>query len=202
MNILKKVRSTTRPWHDRMEEVALSSKIGDGTLSLHEYKSIILGHYVFHQSAEEMLLQSGTLHNVESLSVDERMKSQSLANDIDQLGIRPYTFAYRPRISVDTVPQALGVMYVMEGATLGGTVIGKALQDNPDIANSGAMDYYGCYGSLTGSRWKQFKEIVVREICTENDQSIFIEAAESTFKEYAACMEQAIHILQTEADNA
>jgi len=191
MDVLKEVKTSTRPWHDEMEDVALSDKIASGTLSLHEYKAIILGHYIFHREAEAMLLQNEPLTSLETLALEERLKRELLRRDIQQLHLDTSLFNFHLDVRVDSVPQALGCMYVMEGATLGGTVIERSLKQVPAIVDSGAMHYYGCYGAQTGIRWKQFKETVTQQVVSKEDEQAFIESATDTFRAYAACMEKA-----------
>lgn len=199
MDVLRKVKDETRPWHDKMEEVALSEKIAEGTLSLPEYKAVMLGHYVFHHMAEQKLLQHHQLSAVEGMELQTRLKSPLLEQDIHQLGLEPYLFDFDPDIALDTLPEALGCMYVMEGATLGGTVIGRSLAKVPEITGSGAMHYYGCYGAHTGSRWKKFKEIVEREVSTADEGQAFVHAATVTFRQYAECMGKAFQQLEITA---
>lgn len=200
MDILKEVRSSTRPWHDKMEEVALSDKIAAGTLSLSEYKAIILGHYIFHKEAEQRLLQHKELAATEGLELTSRMKTPFLARDVEQLGLKPYRFDFFPELTIDTLPQALGCMYVMEGATLGGTVIGRSLEKVPEITSTHAMQYYGCYGEQTGKRWKRFKEVVEQQVTEENDERNFLDTAANTFRQYAACMEKAMRQMRVTKD--
>ena len=202
MEILKKVKNATRSWHDRMEEVALSDKIAAGTLSLPEYKAVILGHYVFHQAAEQRLQQQEKLSAVAGLDLEARLKTPLLAQDVHQLGLEHYVFDFNPDISLDTVSEALGCMYVMEGATLGGTVIGRSLQKVSEITDSGAMHYYGCYGEQTGRHWKRFKEVVEQQVVTEAQEAAFVESATATFRAYAACMEKAFQMIQATSEDA
>lgn len=196
MNFLQEVKNTTRPWHDAMEAVALSDKIAAGTLSLSEYRAIILGHYVFHNEAETLLLANHALQDLEPLAFAERRKRNLLAKDVEMLHLASLCFDFYLDICVGSLARALGCMYVMEGATLGGTVIERSLRQVSEIVDSGAMHYYGCYGKQTGIRWKQFKETVAQQVVSEEDKQAFIETATATFREYTACMEKAMHRLQ------
>jgi heme oxygenase len=191
MNVLQEVRSVTRPHHEEMEAVALSDKIAARSLNLDEYKAIILGHFVFHREAENLLMKNEELGRLETLAFTERRKLDLLARDIEVLQLEPYLFDFHLGERLDSIPRALGCMYVMEGATLGGTVIKRSLKQVPEIVDSGAMSYYAGYGRQTGSRWKQFKDTVIQQVVSEEDEQVFIETASATFRAYAACMEKA-----------
>jgi heme oxygenase len=51
--------------------------------------------------------------------------------------------------------EAVGSLYVMEGSTLGGQVIGRALQDAA-WAPRGGLTYFQPYGPRTGEMWRSF----------------------------------------------
>jgi heme oxygenase len=198
MNILEKVKTATRERHDEMEAVAFSDKIAAQSLSLQEYKALILGHYVFHRETEAKLLKLTALQTLDELKVSERMKSGLLLADLQQLQLEPYLFSFQPGLQLSHPAQALGCMYVMEGATLGGSVIRRSLVKIPEIAQSGALHYYGCYGDQTGSRWKQFKQVVEQRVVSDEEQQQFLQSADDTFEQYAACMKTAVQQLSAE----
>jgi len=181
MAISKEVKNRTRPWHDEMESVALSDKIADGILSLHEYKAIVLGHYLFHREAERQLVSHQQLATLEGLCLRERLKSKLLVRDIDQLHLKPDLFDSYLYPDTDSLAKALGCMCVMEGATWGGTVTERSLNKVSAIYGSGAMHYYGCYGEQTGRRWKQFKEVVIQKVVSDGEAQDFINTATATF---------------------
>jgi heme oxygenase len=51
---------------------------------------------------------------------------------------------------------ALGSLYVMEGSTLGGQVISRALAEAPWLP-PGGLTYFNPYGDRTGAMWRSFK---------------------------------------------
>ena len=56
---------------------------------------------------------------------------------------------------------ALGSMYVMEGSTLGGQLITRALLTSA-WAPQGGLGYFDPYGRRTGEMWREFKDWLVR----------------------------------------
>ena len=60
---------------------------------------------------------------------------------------------------VSNLAQAVGVMYVLEGATLGlGVVTRRLAPSHPALAGAGR--YMAAYGSRTGSRWSEFQRML------------------------------------------
>lgn len=104
-----------------------------------------------------------------------------LRRDLQSLGwteaevdaIPPYV-GWCPR----TRAEALGALYVMEGSTLGGKVIGKALRRLPNWPIS-APSYFDPYGSATGSMWSAFQDYL--DSALEADADAVIVGAQRTF---------------------
>lgn len=71
-----------------------------------------------------------------------------------------------------TRAEALGILYVLEGSTLGGRIILRALAargvDDPDLA------FLDPYGSETGARWRGFLAVLARE--TDEDEERITQA--------------------------
>ena len=77
-----------------------------------------------------------------------------------------------------TRPEALGALYVMEGSTLGGKLIVKALRRLPDWPLA-AQSYFDPYGAETGARWQAFK--LHLNSTAPQDGDAVVEAAKRTF---------------------
>jgi heme oxygenase (biliverdin-IX-beta and delta-forming) len=63
---------------------------------------------------------------------------------------------------IGTTAEALGVFYVLEGSTLGGKTILKALRSRG--VSTGGLHFLDPYGKETGSRWRAFLSVLEREI--------------------------------------
>jgi heme oxygenase len=56
--------------------------------------------------------------------------------------------------------EALGVLYVLEGSTLGGRMIMRALADRG--VDDLALTFLDPYGTDTGARWRSFLDVLIR----------------------------------------
>lgn len=63
----------------------------------------------------------------------------------------------KEQISHNDEAEALGALYVLEGATLGGQVIIKRLKKNEPFSTL-PLAYYNVYADHTGVMWTQFLE--------------------------------------------
>lgn len=72
-----------------------------------------------------------------------------------------------------SVPFAIGIMYVVEGSTLGGRFILKNIQDALGYDETNGASYFAGYGNKTGSHWKKFlKELTDFEKQTNLENEI------------------------------
>lgn len=77
--------------------------------------------------------------------------------------------------------EALGMFYVIEAASLGGNVIKKQLQKNPDFFNV-EFNYFGMYGEQIGAFWKNFTS-TINTYFSEKQNNEVLKGAERAYAE-------------------
>ena len=81
---------------------------------------------------------------------------------------------------VENTARALGVLYVVEGATLGGTLIAAHLRDT-DVP-TGALRFFSCYGDQVGRRWRRWRQATDTWVGADPARSdAVVESATETF---------------------
>jgi len=149
------LKENTKHLHDATETRFESQKIFDKTYKLDDYKKILWLNYIFHLNFEDRAYNAISGEKAEALQLDSRRKIDLLEKDLENLGMQKAEKT--AGISVENEAEAFGIMYVMEGSTLGGNVIMKQLSRNPEFQNT-EFSYFGCYADKTGDYWKNFKE--------------------------------------------
>lgn len=82
-----------------------------------------------------------------------------LAADLDHLGLAPAAVAALPRpeaLALDGPAAATGALYVLEGSTLGGQLIGRHIAGLHGFGETG-LAYYRAHGPRTGAMWAAFR---------------------------------------------
>lgn len=87
-----------------------------------------------------------------------RSRRPHLARDLAALGLAEPDIARAPRCVAaralaSDAPLALGSLYVLEGSTLGGQVISRALQA-AEWLPAGGLSYFAPHGANTGAMWR------------------------------------------------
>ena len=88
-----------------------------------------------------------------------RRRLQALEADLVHLGYSEGEVAALPRpepIRPASMPDAMGALYVLEGSTLGGQVIGRHIGQLHGFQDAG-LAYYRAHGRRTGVMWNAFR---------------------------------------------
>lgn len=114
----------------------------------------------------------------------ERSRLPLLIADLTSLGAGQDDLAALPRCeAAAALPAArageIGSLYVLEGSTLGGQLISRALKNAPWVPPAG-LTYFNPYGPRTGEQWRAFMAWADEQAAGE-DTGAVIAAANDTF---------------------
>ncbi|GJE53837.1 MULTISPECIES: biliverdin-producing heme oxygenase [Methylobacterium] len=89
-----------------------------------------------------------------------RRRLQALDADLNRLGLGATDIAGLPAVSpiaLTSRASAYGALYVLEGSTLGGQVIGRSIAERHGPDAEAACRYYRGHGRATGRMWNAFR---------------------------------------------
>lgn len=184
-HIIDRLRESTSDLHHALEHTFHAEAIASGNITRAQYEEVLSLFLGFHRPVEKVIEE---LH-LESFLPDiaERMRTKQLYNDLKKLGFSQAQIDELPDCPSipcpKTVEQALGVLYVLEGSTLGGRVILKMLASHIEnnVIPAEATTYYAGHGDNTGTFWKDFTMSCGHILQTENQQQQAIDFAKQTF---------------------
>lgn len=178
-DLLARLKAETRADHDAIE-AALD--LAGGGLTRDRYRRTLERFYGFYRPLEAGLLVAGAWAGC-GLDPADRQKAPLLAADLRALGADPDALPDCPRLpSHATAASAFGVLYVLEGATLGGQVVSRHLRPTLGITTEAGGRFFRGYGERTGEMWQAFRSSLVAFAAgSENDDEIAA-AAIATFR--------------------
>lgn len=116
----------------------------------------------------------------------ERRHASLLADDLHAVGGEipletavPYETLRQSAVKGGARSVFLGRMYVMEGSTLGGQMLARHVEDRLKLAPGKGDSYFLGYGSQTGQRWREFKQLL--EVLPEEEADTVIASANQMF---------------------
>jgi heme oxygenase len=101
------------------------------------------------------------------LAIERRRKAELLADDLRALGADEAHIAALPRwtarpgILPDDAGSELGLLYVVEGSTLGAAHVARALAPRGIVPGRGGA-FWSAYGDRTGAMWREVTELLAR----------------------------------------
>ena len=184
-SLLEALRSGTAQLHVAQEK---RLPFFSPRLDAHGYGRLLAAYYGFYHPLESRLYDSAMI----PMGFDQtlRVKTPTLHSDLIALGLSNQAIVALPLCPslplLGTPAACLGVLYVLEGATLGGQVLRREMARRLalDASNGGA--FLNVYGVETGRRWKDFLDYLGHVPLDDLGRQQAVDAACSTF----SCFEQ------------
>ena len=116
-----------------------------------------------------------------------RRKRPLLANDLRWFGWSDGDVASLPdipkeRLQLDGQAETLGSCYVLEGSTLGGQILSRALERGLGLQNGEGYSYFRSYGDRVREAWVEFGDFLSGHLADEADALAAVAGAKTTFK--------------------
>jgi heme oxygenase len=178
---LERLRNNTAVSHKNLEALPLSLSIINPTLTKEDYLLYLTLMHDVVKDAELNIFPA--LHNIIS-DLNERLKSSFLESDLAALGAAKESFKkiLSRGNTVFSTAFSFGIMYVIEGSSLGGRVILKNITAALGYDEDKGARYFAGYGGTTGSHWKNFIAIMVNYAEEHNCEDEIIAGADFAFR--------------------
>ena len=173
------LKENTQKQHQLLEDKFNSNRIFEKSYSVDDYKRLIGLNYQFLLNYEKAIHEALSDDLKDKLDISSRLKLPIIIKDAENLGLHQNTTENTKEITSEA--EALGMLYVIEGASLGGNVIKKQLQKNPDFSNV-EFNYFGMYGEQIGTFWKNFTSTINTYFSEEQNKSFFFKIFSSIFE--------------------
>jgi heme oxygenase len=178
--VLQDLRAGTAELH-----IALEKRLPffSDSLDANAFERLMQAYYGFYLPLESALLDSGSIPV--DFDLAPRLKSQTLLNDLQALGLTAETIARLPLCHslpvIDSSATCLGVLYVLEGATLGGQILRREIASRLRLDAGNGAAFLDIYGAATGRRWRDFIEYLGSRSLDAGEREAVVAAAQTTF---------------------
>jgi heme oxygenase (biliverdin-IX-beta and delta-forming) len=158
IDIRTTLRKATHADHVRLNRHPMLCRLTQPDLTLPHYIRIVEAYAHFYRCVEMRIQQA---EPVPDFTYASRWKTAWLDADLKQLGNLtpeppPLAQQHWDIGPINGIGELAGVLYAIEGSTLGGQVIGRHLAQHLRLhADSGAR-FFNTYGDETQARWQAF----------------------------------------------
>lgn len=179
---LKNLREGTAESHTALENNSISKALLSEEVSLQDYQIYLEKMYGLVKGIENDVYPV-----VKDIFPDLQLRKKAflIETDLRNTGYSAEQFSLIPvkHFITDGTDKATGMMYVLEGSSLGGRVLYKHVNKYLGLTESIGASFFAGYGDRTGPMWKAFlKHFTDHAVNTGSQQSI-IDAASQTFRE-------------------
>ena len=158
--LLDALREATRPYHDALERDGPMRRLVAPDLEPPEYRALLGRLYGFYVPLETALRPHlGAF----PAPFDAAHRTRRLAADLAALGEDPSALplvAEPP--ALPDADAALGALYVVEGAALGGQVITRHVRRTLGLGPERGLSFFAGEADGTGARWRAFLDLLAR----------------------------------------
>lgn len=177
---LADLKQKTADSHNELEENYYSKAILEPTVTNADYQNYLAKLYGIILACEKDVYPS--LSPILP-DLDKRYKSVLMAADMEKTGMPVQLISNLPvyNFKFSSIAEALGIMYVLEGSTLGGRILYQHIHKNLGWNEENGASYFWGYGQQTGMLWKAFISSFANYAVEESSEDIIISSAIETF---------------------
>ena len=179
-SVLHALKAATATAHARVE-LALPPLDALGNRA--PYFACLEALHGFYAAWEPMVWQALASEAL-SLDADERRKLPALRRDLvmlqAELGVE-FTEQVAPTPLISSGGTALGILYVFEGATLGGRVVERHVAERLRLTPHDGIAFFHGYGERTGEMWRLFGHELARWATLHDSENDVVNGAVMCF---------------------
>ena len=181
-DVLRMLRTGTAAEHRTVEDVL---DLLDPELDRRRLAQVLALLHGFWVAAEQGLDRWAASRPADARAVDwdRRRRAGLFVLDLGALGV-PASAEVPSLSAVGDTDQALGRLYVLEGATLGGVFIDRHLTGLPALADV-RIRAFSPYGRETGAMWAAYRRATRQHVRAGGDAGRVLASARETFRALA-----------------
>lgn len=187
--LFEKLRQATHLAHRRLEHRV---DLYRPNFAAHNYRRLLQDLWGFYRPLEHKLVVLAD-HFLPSPYSQQRLKAPRLKQDLLSLGMTEADIAALPLCgrlpALPTLPQAFGVLYVIENAALGERIDGLHVRETLGIDPSRDGSFFSSYDPRMDQYRQEFETVMMTAVGAPNLQILAIAAAIDTFDCFEAWLD-------------
>ena len=161
MSLRTRLKTLTRPLHDKLESLEISKKLLSHQIDKADYIAYLIAMKAIHEQVESQFSTYFSSNTLQHLMTRQRLAL--ITTDLSALGYSHYDLSEQQAeawLIPWSLESLLGALYVLEGSTLGGQMIAK--KTNHIVGNDGlvATRYFRGYGENNLAQWQLFTQFL------------------------------------------
>jgi heme oxygenase len=161
-SLRSKLKFLTKSFHDSLETVPLSVELASATITKERYINYLKVLYAIHYKFEN-LIQNMEEWSSYDINPHKRSRLQLIKEDLTALDASTENILLEIDLHVNwSFPVAVGVLYVLEGSTMGGQILSQRLSHLIGNDTLSATRYFQAYKDDTIILWSEYCDFLVQ----------------------------------------
>ncbi len=188
----EELRVATHDVHERLHHIPSFAALAEGRLTRGQYAALLRRKLGFHVALEQRLSDGPSVEPF-GVDLDARRRSHLLRADLAWLG-EPDATPLPLLPPFDSAAAALGALYVVEGSTLGGRHLARALDAILPPGEEGRRFLLG-HGARHGEMWRACCDAIERCGASPAARAAMLRGALDTFAAFETWFTEAALLL-------
>jgi len=171
----------TQKLHKQVEMSYLSKSILDHSITLNQYKQLLIHNYFCYKIVEQELVKKRELVDKELGLFISFEKSEKLLNDIHSIDPQ-FDLNLKIPFHVNSEFEIMGALYVIEGSMLGGSLINKHIKQCKYLETIPPQQFFNRNAKQVIKRWKLFTHYINTKAVTNKGKTEAVLLAKNTFE--------------------
>ena len=180
--ILIKLKTETDTLHHKLQVNKVFEGLFTSTPSVNRYIELLKKFLGFYSILEANIACTKELNEL-GFDFEERRKTHFIEKDLRILGLTEDELLNLPKCSdlprVSTLGEALGCIYVLEGATLGAQQLARNLNQALGMNENNGCAFLKCYGDKVGPMFKAFGDFLDSNSSKYNHEEAIADAKQT-----------------------
>lgn len=178
----QRLRRETHAAHVRLNQHPMLVDLTRPAYSMQRYRMLLVAYYHFYRAVEGGIEQFGDA----AFHYAPRRKLPWLVVDLTYLEMDPLAAENLPpqplpNMAPKDIAELAGMLYTIEGSTLGGQVISRHLSAHQGLDADRGGRFFSAYGHLTDQRWHEFEQFLNATLLADATVRRAVGAARRTF---------------------
>lgn len=199
-NISKRnlLRQETQHYHVKLNQHPLLCNLTTSDYPLANYQKVLRAYSGIYQILETQIERFLSAQQY-TFSYSERRKLPWLLKDlaffnIDAMVVDPFQFLPEAFPNINSPGELMGALYVIEGSTLGGQHISRALVKFHGLTSDRGACFFNGYGERTLALWEEFIDLMETVISDKYQFELANNNACQTFKLFQLILDNGLSL--------
>lgn len=196
IELRSELRSATHDQHIKVNRHPLIEGLTKAGFPQRNYLALLRSYAPLYQALEAEFETCAESMKI-PFSYSDRKKLPMIMQDLRYYNASPFESLSMQVPEIKSLGALVGVLYAIEGSTLGGQVISRSLEQHLGVNKESGAAFFNGYGDATKEKWVTFIQFAEAAVTNDQELAEAKRAARETFTLFDGALNSAQEFLQS-----